>query len=145
MEQTASKKQKERLYVYLAGPLTKPEPFANVGMAIHAAERIRAVTAVLSQWDVKIYVPHLMTLWQLVHPADYAIWMDECLGWVEQCNALVRIPGESSGSDREVLHARSCGIPAFAGSHPIEDFLFALRKTNALAEFMELARIEGRL
>ena len=35
------------------------------------------------------------------------------LAWIERCDALLRMPGESSGADREVEHARAHSVPVF--------------------------------
>jgi len=37
--------------------------------------------------------------------------MAQCLKWVEACDALVRLPGYSPGSDSEAAHAILKGIP----------------------------------
>ena len=49
----------------------------------------------------------------MVHPEDYETWMKLDFIWVESCDALLRLPGESPGADREVKHAITLGIPVF--------------------------------
>jgi hypothetical protein len=48
-----------------------------------------------------------------VHPHAYEDWMEQCLSWVERCDALLRLPGSSPGADREAQHAMQKGIPVF--------------------------------
>ncbi len=40
-------------------------------------------------------------------------WLGMDLPWVAVSNALLRLPGESTGADREVAHAKLHGIPVF--------------------------------
>ncbi len=94
--------------VYVSGPLTKPDPFANVNRAALAAERLRRVGLVP-------VVPHLGVLWAMVAPgASYEDWMWIDLALLERCDAVLRLPGESAGADREVARARALGLPVFS-------------------------------
>lgn len=98
--------------VYLAGPITKPDPLVNTHHALHLAARI------LGEGVVTPFVPHLTVLWELVLPQDYETWLAYDFEIIAKCNALLRIPGESAGADREVVHASELGIPIF---HTVED------------------------
>lgn len=40
-------------------------------------------------------------------------WLGIDLAWVEMADAVLRLPGESVGADREVEHAKRVGIPVF--------------------------------
>jgi len=93
--------------VYVAGPLTKGDQFANVRTAVLAGEELRAA-------GFLAFVPHLLTLWHLITGSlDYEAAMAWCLGWLATCHAVLRLPGESSGADREVARARELGIPVY--------------------------------
>lgn len=46
-------------------------------------------------------------------PRNYEVWMAFDFKWLEKCNCVLRLPGESSGSDREIEHAKKLGIPVF--------------------------------
>ena len=48
---------------------------------------------------------------EMVDPFTYEEWMDYAFGLIDHCSALVRLPGESSGADREVAYAEALGIP----------------------------------
>ena len=94
-------------YVYVAGPITKGNQFVNVRNAFIAARRLRDA----GFW---CFVPHKSLLDEIATgESHYEVWMEEDLAWIERSNALYRLPGESSGSDREVAHARGRGIPVF--------------------------------
>lgn len=93
-------------YVYVAGPYTKPDPVENVRKTIYIADKIRAA-------GLFPYVPHLTMLWHLISGHDYEYWMELDFGWVRKCDCLLRLPGESSGADREVALASALGMPIF--------------------------------
>lgn len=93
-------------FVYVAGPITKGDQFVNCRNGVLAGERLRAE-------GLCPFVPQLSGLWQMISPVDYEGWMALDFGWIERCDALLRIPGESSGADREVEHATKLGIPVF--------------------------------
>ncbi len=94
-------------YVYIAGPITKGNQFANVRAALLVAKECRDL-------GFFCYVPHRSALDEIACGAeDYEVWMQEDFGWISRCDALLRIPGESSGADREVVHARENNIPVF--------------------------------
>lgn len=93
--------------VYVAGPLTSGNRFTdNVRAAIDCADRL--VSA-----GFLPYVPHLCVFWDMVHPHPYEYWMKLDRGWLGSCDVLLRLPGRSPGSDREVLWAKELGIPVF--------------------------------
>ena len=84
--------------IYVAGPLSEGDHGDNVRTAILVA------TALLDAGHHP-YLPHLTAFWHLVTPRDYEVWMDLDIEWIKQCEALVRLPGESPGADREVIAA----------------------------------------
>ncbi len=92
--------------VYVAGPISRGDQAANVRQAIDAADALLVVGYVP-------FVPHLAHLWHLLYPHGYEEWMRWDAAWLAQCQALVRLPGESPGADREVAWARSHSIPVF--------------------------------
>ncbi len=92
--------------VYVAGPYTKGDVAVNVRNAIAAANE-------LLDAGFYPYLPHLTHFWHLVCPREYEDWMRLDLEFLPQCEALLRLPGESSGADREVDHAMTLGIPVF--------------------------------
>jgi len=108
--------------VYVAGPISKPQPTAgaNVFNATHAATKILLA-------GHAPFLPHLSVVWEMISgPIDYEAWLSYDFAWIDVCDALVRIPGESPGADREVEYARSKGVPVYFG---VDAFLAA---TSAL-------------
>ncbi len=95
--------------MYVSAPLSGADIFTNVHRAIQAAEMLRHVGAVP-------LVPHTGVLWAMVAPgASYEDFMRLDLALLERSDAVLRLPGESIGADREVAHARELGIPVFEG------------------------------
>lgn len=92
--------------VYIAGPYTQGDTAINVRTALGAAQEL-----LLAGWAP--YVPHLTHFWHLVYPGPYEHWAALGIVWLEVADALVRLPGESPGADREVAFARDHGIPVY--------------------------------
>lgn len=98
--------------VYIAGPYTKGDVALNVRDAILAGD------AVLKAGHTP-FIPHLTHFWHMVCPGPYQQWIDLDLKWLPLCDALIRLPGESSGADGEATLARTLGIPVYT----LEEFL----------------------
>lgn len=101
------------MYVYISGPYSTPDPVDNTREAVKAAAKLREA-------GHDPFVPHLFLLWHFLSPAPYEAWMQLTLSWVKRCDALVRLPGESPGADREVELARELGIPVYARIEDLE-------------------------
>ena len=97
-----------RTRVYVAGPYTAPDPCANTHAAIAAGNLL---------WDKGYapFIPHLSHFWHTVTPRPYAMWCEYDNQFLPCSDVLVRLPGESSGADKEVQLASSLGIPVYAG------------------------------
>lgn len=93
--------------VYIAGPYSS-DPDNCTRRAVGAGQ------SVVDAGHVP-FVPHLYHFWDALIPGDYEQWMTLDFAWLESCDALIRLDGESPGSDREVEHAKRHGIPVFYG------------------------------
>lgn len=98
-----------KLMVYLASPYTNPEPVQNTRKAIDAWK-------VLVDAGYLPFVPHLTLLVQLVYPHEPEFWYALDLDFLERCDVLLRLPGESWGADQEVEFCKKHGIPTFIGT-----------------------------
>lgn len=96
------------IHIYVAGPYSAGNSAHNIREAVLAADTLLGLGYVP-------FVPHLHHFWDLIAPGEYEQWMALDLAWLEQCNALLRLPGDSPGADREVEHARSLGMDVFNG------------------------------
>ena len=93
-------------YVYVAGPYTHPDPVENTHNVIQVANQ-------LIEAGFVPFVPHINLVWHLVTPKPPEYWYEWDLEWLERCDCLLRLPGESSGADKEVERAKELGIPVF--------------------------------
>lgn len=95
-----------KTYVYIAGPYSQGDVAVNVANAIRAADELAAVGLIP-------FVPHLTHFWHLLCPHNIAFWYDYDLAWVDFCDCLVRLPGKSTGADKEVERARKWEMPIY--------------------------------
>jgi len=91
-------------YVYIAGPYTGGDVAVNVRRAMEAGDAVEATGYVA-------HIPHLCHFRHLHREQPYSHWMKLDLAWLEKCDVLVRLPGESPGADNEVAYADKRGIP----------------------------------
>lgn len=94
--------------VYIAGPIGQDPKQAKINMhyAIEYAHQLR-------DRGYSPFVPQLSVVWHKRRPRMYEDWLTMDFDWIEVCDALLRIPGESPGADREVEFARKLGIPVY--------------------------------
>lgn len=92
--------------IYIAGPYTKPNPEWNTRFAIYTGDYVASL-------GHTVFIPHLTHYWHLVKPHEYEFWMKQDFEWLKMCDALLRIPGESAGADREVQLAKELGMPVY--------------------------------
>jgi hypothetical protein len=98
--------------VYVAGPYTKGDVAVNVANAIDAGTTI-------AEAGHFPFIPHLTHFWHYRSEHPYEFWIAQDLEWLKVCDAVVRLPGESSGADGEVAVAQKRGTPVF---HSLADF-----------------------
>lgn len=108
--------------VYVAGPYTKGDVVVNVRNTILVANKI----ADLGMWP---FVPHLTHFWHLVMPRPYEFWCELDNQFLPCCDALIRLPGESTGSDREVELAHTLCIPVVRNVCALVE-LFSLQRSG---------------
>lgn len=93
--------------VYVAGPYTRGD------VAVNVREAIKAGTALLAMGYTP-FIPHLTHFWHLVDPHPYETWLAVDLEWLRVCDCVLRLPGESSGADKECAEAERLDLPVFA-------------------------------
>ena len=94
--------------IYVAGPYSS-DPEANTQIAIEYGLKLMAE-------GHSPYVPHLTHFMDVAaneqgQPVPYQRWLELDFDWLPMCDELHRLPGESSGSDKEVELAESLGTP----------------------------------
>src|SRR5438045_7829550 len=92
--------------VYVAGPYTKGDVAENVHKAFKAAND-------LADLGFAPFVPHFTHFWHLMFQRPYEFWLELDNQFLPCCHAVLRLPGESNGADKEVAYAKKLGIPIF--------------------------------
>jgi hypothetical protein len=92
--------------VYVAGPYSGGDTVANINRAIFNGDWLLSLGYVP-------FIPHLTGFWHLIHPHKYEDWLAYDMAWLRMCDAILRLPGESPGADREEQEAMRIGIPVF--------------------------------
>lgn len=105
--------------VYIAGPYSHPDPVTNTAEAIAAGNALSAL-------GFYPYIPHLSLFWHLLHPHEIGFWYKHDLAWLEVCDALLRLPGASTGADGEEARAHELGIPVYRTILEIERYFDAV-------------------
>jgi hypothetical protein len=124
--------------IYLAGPYSI-DPDVMYEWHVQEASRL------LKSGHI-VYSPIAEAhFWQQRIPFDYETWLEKDFRVIDRCDALIRLPGESPGSEREVLHARSIGIPVWEGLDPVADFLFGQRPTFAASALSRIYFLEQQI
>jgi len=98
---------KRRPLVYIAGPYTNPDPVENTRIAGVCWHRLWASGVVAP------ICPHLSMYLDRLCGLPYEDWMSYDFEVMVRCDAVLRLPGESIGADRETDLAESMGIPVF--------------------------------
>jgi hypothetical protein len=96
------------MMVYVAGPYTS-NPCHGTRAAFDAAECLVAA-------GYTPLVPHSSLLWDIAYPHSPEFWYQLDLAYLERCDAVLRLPGESWGADREVEYAEAHGITVTFGT-----------------------------
>ena len=91
------------LKIYIAGPYSS-DPEKNTLNAIKVGEEVAKAGHIP-------YIPHLTHFWDKEYPHPVEFWYEYDLNWLRCCDRVIRIPGESTGADREVELANELGIP----------------------------------
>ncbi len=130
--------QEYRPWVYLSGPMAK-QPYIGPRDAMALATRLWR-----AGWHPVL--PQLCSIWEMsAGPLD-PVSADGVCGWMEydmsllsRCQAIVRLPGVSSGADREITVAQDPSVGILLLS--IED---ALRGPDEFFVYDSRAHAEDR-
>lgn len=92
--------------VFISGPYTLGDTAVNVKKAMDLADT-------LLDLGFAPFCPHLTHFLHINKPRPYEDWLKLDIVYLNSCDAIIRIPGESSGADKEVIFAEKNGIPVF--------------------------------
>lgn len=90
---------------YVGGPMHGSGVLEeNVHKAVVVAEELRAA-------GVMVVLPHLSVLWNMIHPHVAEFWLENDFALLRRCDVMLRLPGESPGTDLEAALCNVLGIP----------------------------------
>lgn len=104
-----------RQKVYVAGPYTQGDVARNVRNAFEAATD-------LADRGFAPFVPHSTHFWHMLFPQPYEFWIELDLRFLPACDAVLRLPGPSSGADKEIARAGELNIPVFASASDLDRY-----------------------
>lgn len=90
--------------IYIASPYTIGDVAVNIRNVILVADKLISL-------GHTPYLPHLSHFQHLLSPRPYEDWVRLDNEWLKCCDMVLRMEGESSGADSEVLLARTLRIP----------------------------------
>lgn len=103
-----------RKRIYISGPISNGGK-ANADERLSNVADAARVAAELIGHGFAVFCPQLTEYLERITGAkfDHQVWMDNDFPWVEVSDAVLRLPGQSLGSDLEVDHAMTVGVPVF--------------------------------
>lgn len=107
------------IYVYIAGPYDDSDCLAI---------REQRVEIAMHWWHVLVdagfvaFCPHLSHYLKEFKDRPRADFLGQSIAWLDKCDCLLRLPGESPGSDQEVAEMQRLARPVF---HSIEELIKA--------------------
>lgn len=99
--------------IYIAGPYSKGDVAINVKKSMDMANE-------LIENGYAPFCPHLTHFLHMNKPQPYKKWLEIDDQFVLVCDALLRIPGDSNGADKEIQLAKENNIPVF---YSLEDLI----------------------
>jgi hypothetical protein len=111
--QEVRKASTRRLRVYIAGPITNGGKGYDM-KSIHEATKVHLR---LIELGFVSHCPQLTVFCDFMAPnrIPYGVWLDLDQCYIDDCDVILRLPGESRGADRECQYAESIGIPVLDG------------------------------
>lgn len=92
--------------VYIASPYTIGDVAVNVKRQLDCANE-------LIELGFCPFAPLYSHFQHMAHPQPYDTWVKLDVEWVQVCDCLLRLDGESKGADGEVKHALEYSKPVF--------------------------------
>jgi hypothetical protein len=94
----------DKIKVYIASPYTKGDTAINVKRQLDCVDELMTL-------GYAPFAPLYSHFQHMAHPRPYTDWVEIDLIWVEACDVVLRLEGESSGADGEVAYAQKNNIP----------------------------------
>jgi hypothetical protein len=99
-------------FIYIASPYTLGDVAVNVKVSMDATNQ-------LIDKGFYPFCPLLSHFLHMANPQPYKVWIEYTIAWMEKCEAIIRLSGESAGADLEEARAREIGLPVYRS---VEEF-----------------------
>ncbi len=90
--------------IFVSGPYTLGDVAQNVKNSMDVSNDLISL-------GFAPFCPHLTHFLHMNKFQPYEKWLEIDLAFLRVCDALIRIPGESNGADKEVEFAKKLNIP----------------------------------
>jgi len=123
--------------VYIASPYTLGDHLENVNVQFDMYSE-------LMDLGFAPFAPLYSHFINERHQKSYDAWMQVDYEWIDVCDCLLRLPGESVGADLEVSYAMKIGIPVY---YSLEELTMnAIKEKNMTkSEFITFMKEELKL
>jgi len=115
-----------QIYVYIASPYTKGDTAQNVYESFKFYNNL----VDLGFYPFSPLTSHFI---HMMFPQDYDKWMDIDFKWLEKCDCVLRLSGESKGADMEVEKAKKLNKPVFYNVNDLMKHYYTEVKFNGRA------------
>lgn len=99
--------------IFISGPYTLGDVAQNVKKSMDVANH-------LIELGYAPYCPHLTHFLHMNHFQPYEKWLELDITYLKVCDAILRLPGESAGADKEIELAKFLNIPIFYSIDKLE-------------------------
>ena len=93
-----------KLKVFISSPYTIGDQDENVKVQMDVFNKLYSIGFIP-------FAPLLFHFQHNIHPLDYDEWLEIDFAWLDTCDFILRLPGDSIGADKEVKYAKDTGIP----------------------------------
>lgn len=116
--------------IYIASPYTKGDVAVNVKRQLDCFDELLTL-------GFAPFAPLYSHFQHMAHPRPYSDWIKLDLEWVDVCDGLLRLDGESSGADGEVKYATELGIPVFYSIEELNSYKWDTEIINRVIQLEE--------
>jgi hypothetical protein len=105
--------------IFISGPYTVGDVAQNVKLSMDMANY-------LIEQNFAPFCPHLTHFLHMNNFQPYEKWLEIDLVFLEICDAVIRLPGESNGADKEIEFAKTHNIPVFYDLHSLKNYFHSV-------------------
>ena len=115
------------IIIYISGPYSNGDSIYNPEILLDNVHKAEDAAIQLIDAGLLVFIPLQSHYIHARHPRVYGAWLKYDLCWLDKCDYLLRLPGDSKGADREVAYAKEKNIMVF---YSIEALLNHLKRLS---------------